>query len=44
MYSLIDVTLDGIMMVVNDSHPLNVLDAMDDIEDGMVIDVRFLQF
>ena len=30
-------------MDVNDSHPLNAWDPIDIIEDGIIIDVRFLQ-
>ena len=30
-------------MDVNDSHPENALDPIDVTEDGMFIDVRFLQ-
>ena len=41
--SLILVTPDGIMMDVNDSHPSNALIPIDVTEDGMIIDVRFLQ-
>ena len=43
MLSLIEVTPDGIVMDVNDEHPENALDPIDFTEDGMVIDVRFLQ-
>jgi len=38
--SLISVTLDGIVMDVNDSHPLNALDPIDSTEDGIMKDVR----
>ena len=40
--SLIEVTLDGIVMDVNDEHFENANDPIDLTEDGMVIDVRFL--
>ena len=39
----IEVTLDGIVMDVNDSHPRNALDPIDVTDDGMFIDVRFTQ-
>ncbi len=39
----IDVTLDGILIDVNDPHPLNALSAIDVTEGGIVIDVRILQ-
>ena len=39
----IEVTFDGIMMDVNDSHPQNARDPIDVTDDGMFIDVRFLQ-
>ena len=41
--SLIEVTPDGIVMDVNDSHPLNAQYPIDLTESGMFIDVRFLQ-
>ena len=41
--SLIEVTFDGIVMDINDEHPENASDPIDETEDGMVIDVRFLQ-
>ena len=41
---LIEVTLDGIVMDVNDEHPENASDPIDSTEDGMIIDGRFLQF
>ena len=41
--SLIDVILDEIVMDVNDSHPLNALVPIEVTDDGMEIDVRFLQ-
>ena len=40
----IEVTPDGIVMDVNDSHPENAPNSIVVTEDGMVIDVRFLQF
>ena len=42
--SLIEVTFDGIVMDVNDSHPENAYFPIDSREDGIGIDVRFLQF
>ena len=39
----IKVTPDGIVMDDNDSHPSNALLPIDVTEDGMIIDVRFLQ-
>ena len=41
---LIEVTRDGMVMDVNDSHPSNVHDPIDVTEDGILIDARFLQF
>ena len=43
VYSSIEVTPDGIVMDVNDEHPSNALDLIDSTDDGMTIDVRFLQ-
>ena len=40
---LIEETFDGIIMDDNDEHPENALDPIDVTEDGMVIDVRFMQ-
>ena len=39
----IEVTPDGIVMDVNDSHLENALFPIDVTENGMVIDVRLLQ-
>ena len=43
MYSLIEVTPDGIVMDVNEEHPQNAHFPIDVTEDGMVIEERFLQ-
>ena len=39
----IEVTLDGIVIDVNDEHSEKAYDPIDVTEDGMVIDARFLQ-
>ena len=40
---LISVTLDGIVMDVNDEHPSNAAVPIEVTEDAMVIDVRLLK-
>ena len=37
------VTLHGIVIDDNDSHPSNALYSIDVTEDGMIIDVRLVQ-
>ena len=44
MKSSIEVTPDGIVMDVNDSHPENAYGPINVTEDGMDIAVRFLHW